>query len=163
MPVSGGCQRSTLRYQTDIAAIHDPVAEPVSAFLRMSRVMPGGSRRGYRAGMKHVTFGDKSLFMGDDAADCLLEYSRLLADAARADTVTVRAIGSDGNTVDAAFLLNEASVLVIESTNSTVEPPGNDEAVQYMQERIDALQNPPEAQTEEPRGLSQYDDIDLSD
>jgi hypothetical protein len=113
--------------------------------------------------MKHVTFGDKSLLMGDDAADCLLEYSRLLADGARADTVSVRAIGSDGNTVDAAFLLNEASVLVVESTNSTTEAPENEEAVRYMQERIDALQNPPEAQAEEPRGHSQYDDIDLSE
>jgi hypothetical protein len=113
--------------------------------------------------MKHVTFGDKSLFMGDDAADCLLEYSRLLADATRADTVTIQAIGSDGNTVDAAFLLNEASVLVVESTNSTLEPPSNEEAVRYMQERIDALQNPPEAQAEDVPGVSQYDDIDLSD
>jgi hypothetical protein len=112
--------------------------------------------------MKHVTFGDKSLLMGDDAADCLLEYSRLLADSSGADTVTVRAIGTDGNTVDAAFLLNENSILVVESTNSATEAPGNDEAVRYMQERIDSLRNPPQAQTEEARGISQFDDIDLS-
>ena len=56
--------------------------------------------------MKHVTFGDKALLMGDDAADALLEYARLLSDTDAADSVTLRAISPDGNTVEASFLLN---------------------------------------------------------
>jgi hypothetical protein len=46
--------------------------------------------------MKHVSYADKSLFMGDDAADTLLEYARLVADNERADTVTLRSISTDG-------------------------------------------------------------------
>ncbi|KQZ86062.1 hypothetical protein ASD56_07305 [Microbacterium sp. Root166] len=111
--------------------------------------------------MKHVTYAEKSLLMDDEAADSLLEYARVLALASRADTVSVRAIGSDGNTVDAAFLLNEASIMIVESTNSTVEAPDNREAVQYMQERIDRLRNPRGAEAEEEGDLLRHGDIDL--
>ena len=107
--------------------------------------------------MKHVMFAEKSLLMGDEEADCLLEYARLLADNSRADTVTVRAISPDGNTIDAAFLLNAASVMMAESTNSTMEAPPNDEAVQYMQERIDRLRHPPRAHSETAKSDQDYD------
>jgi hypothetical protein len=92
--------------------------------------------------MKHVNFGDKSLLMGDDAADSLLEYASLLAQDSSADTVTVQAVGPDGNTVDVALLLNSSSIMAVESTNSTMDAPENTEAVRYMQERIDRLQTP---------------------
>jgi hypothetical protein len=107
--------------------------------------------------MKHVMFAEKSLLMGDEVADCLLEYARLLAENSRADSVTIRAISPDGNTIDAAFLLNAATVMMIESTNSTVEPPGNEEAVKYMQDRIDQILHPPTARAEEAAGVRDYD------
>jgi hypothetical protein len=110
--------------------------------------------------MKHVTVAEKSLLMGDDVADCLLEYSRLLGQDSQVDAVTVRGIGPDGNTVDVSILLNAATMLVIESTNTTVEAPGNDEAVRYMQERIDRIINPPEARPE-PSG--ETFDFDIED
>ena len=50
--------------------------------------------------MKHVTFAEKSLLMGDDAADTLLEYARVLGDHDRVDTVALRSISPDGNTVE---------------------------------------------------------------
>lgn len=111
--------------------------------------------------MKHVTFAEKSLLMGDDAADCLLEYARVLAETTGADTVTVTAIGTDGNTVDAAFLLNSSSVMVIESTNSATEPPDNSEAVRYMQDRIDRLLHPREVQPSSDRDGYDYDIADF--
>jgi hypothetical protein len=111
--------------------------------------------------MKHVTYAEKSLLMGDDAADCLLEYARVLALATRADTVTVRAIGMDGNTVDAAFLLNETSNMIVESTNSEIDAPDNDEAVRYMQQGIDRLRNPKGAQAEHEDDLLRHGDLDL--
>jgi hypothetical protein len=92
--------------------------------------------------MKHVTFADKSLLMGDDAADVLLEYARLIADTSGADSVTVRAISPDGNTVDAGFLLNANSILMIESTNSEIEAPDNSEIVQEIRGRIEAITRP---------------------
>jgi hypothetical protein len=110
--------------------------------------------------MKHVTFGEKSLLMDDDAADSLIDYARLLAIASSADTVTVRAIGSDGNTVDAAFLLNQSTVLVVESTNSTVVPPRNDEAVRYMEERMDRLTHPRSAPSDDPDDILHLEDFD---
>jgi hypothetical protein len=107
--------------------------------------------------VKHVTFADKTLLMGDDAADCLLEYSRLLGDASRVDTVTVRAVGPDGNTVDVSLLLNSSSTLIIESTNSTMQPPDNNEAVRYMQSRIDSIRNPPDAHSQAAGGTYDFD------
>jgi hypothetical protein len=107
--------------------------------------------------MKHVMFAEKSLLMGDEVADCLLEYARLLGENSSTDTVTIRAISPDGNTIDAAFLLNGASVMLIESTNSTVDPPPNDEAVQYMQDRIEQILNPPQAQTRQGSNHQDYD------
>lgn len=107
--------------------------------------------------MKHVMFAEKSLLMDDEAADCLLEYARLLAETSHADSVSLRAISPDGNTVEGRFLLNAASVMLVESTNSEVEPPENAEAVQYMTERIEALKNPPESQPES--GDREADDI----
>jgi hypothetical protein len=92
--------------------------------------------------MKHVTYGEKAHLMGDDAADTLLEYARLLSDTSAADTVTLRAISPDGNTVDASFLLNANTVMLVESTNSEVAAPDNEEAVREMRERINEITRP---------------------
>jgi len=100
--------------------------------------------------MKHVSFGDKSLFMGDDAAEALLEYARLISEAATADSVTVSCISHDGNTVEASFLLNANTVLIVETTNSELDPPDNAEAVQEMRDRINAMSRPVNAQPGEP-------------
>lgn len=111
----------------------------------------------YCADMKHVTYGEKSVLMGDEAADTLLEYSRILADNQKADTVTLQAISPDGNTVDASFLLNASTVLMIESTNSEVQPPDTTEAVAEIQDRIDAVTRPTTAPSEEPWQHVDYD------
>jgi hypothetical protein len=107
--------------------------------------------------MKHVSYADKSLFIGDDAADTLLEYARLVADNQRADTVTLRSISSDGNTVEASFLLDASTILMVETTNSEMEPPDNSEAVKDMKERIDAITRPVSVDSQEPP----YVDYDL--
>ncbi len=108
-------------------------------------------------------FGEKSLLMGDEIADSVLEYARLLGAEAGTDTVTVHAIGADGNTVDVALLLNSSSVMVVESTNSDVEPPDNDEAARYVHERIDRLRTPPEARSEDRAGDFELHDLDIPD
>ena len=65
--------------------------------------------------MKHVTFGETSLLMRDDAADPLMEYARQLSDNDQADTVTLRSISPAGNTVEASFLLSDSTNLIVES------------------------------------------------
>lgn len=107
--------------------------------------------------MKHVTYGEKSLFMGDDAADVLLEYARLVADTGRADTVTLRSISPDGNTVEASFLLNVSTVLMTESTHSNVEPPDNSASVEDIRERIAAIERPAAMPAEEAWDRPDYD------
>lgn len=99
--------------------------------------------------MKQVTYADKSVLMGDDAADVLLEYARLLADNGRADSVTLRAISPDGNTVHTSFLLGPSAAMLVESTNSDIRVPDNDDTVADMKERIAAIARPAPAATEE--------------
>ena len=96
--------------------------------------------------MKHVTYGDKSLLIDDDAADWLMEYARALGSAHLTDTVTLRAIGVDGNEVSATFLLNAGTELMTESASTTAQAPPNDEIVGYMQERTRLILTPPQGQ-----------------
>ena len=114
----------------------------------------------YVPAMKHLTFAEKSLLVTDDAADLLLEYARVLAQHSAVDTVKIQAVGPDGNTVEVSFLLNSRSTMVVETTNSTVQPPDNAEAVRYMLERVQRLLQPP-AVTPEP--VSEAFDYDLAD
>src|SRR3954447_9517748 len=102
-------------------------------------------RADYSRRMKHVTFGEKTLLLGDDAADTLLEYARVLANASAADSVTLTAIGPDGNTVEVSFLVNASTELLIESTNNELPAPDNADAVREMRERINAYTRPSSA------------------
>lgn len=97
--------------------------------------------------MKHVSYADKPVLVGDDAADTLIEYARALAENGGADTVTLRAVSPDGNSVEATYLLNSSTILMVETTNSDLEPPDNAEVVRSMRDRIEALDRPlsPEA------------------
>jgi hypothetical protein len=100
--------------------------------------------------MKHVKYADKALLVDDDTADALIEYARVLADNGGADTVTLRAISPDGNTVEATFLLNGSTVLMIESTNSEVSPPRNDDITAELRDRIAAIDRPASAEAQSP-------------
>ena len=93
--------------------------------------------------MMHVTFADKSLLVGDDVAGLLLEYATAIADRGRADQVTIRAIGSDGNEVDVHMLLDSGTIIAAESTNTTANPPVNRDNIEDLRRRIDRLVSPP--------------------
>jgi hypothetical protein len=98
--------------------------------------------------MKHVKYAEKSVLVGDDAADTLMEYARVIGDNGGADTVTLEVISPDGNVVEATFLLNGSTEMMIESTNADINPPDNAAAVREMQERIDAIARPSQLQPE---------------
>jgi hypothetical protein len=89
--------------------------------------------------MMHLTFADKSLLIGDDAAHAVLDYATALADRGRADQVTVRAIGDDGNEVEVSLVLDAGTIIAAETTNSTIEPPDNDFMVADIRRRIGRL------------------------
>jgi hypothetical protein len=92
--------------------------------------------------MKHVTFADKSLLTGDETADLLMQYAQLLSERGGSDVVTVRAVSQDGNGVDASFLLNQATNLMVESASTDASEPDNEAAVAYLRGRIEELNRP---------------------
>ena len=117
--------------------------------------------RGDARRMKHVTYAEKSLLMDDESAETLIEYAAALASSGGADRVRLRAVGSDGNDVEVEFLLNSATVLIVESASARLEPEPNPAAVRWMKSKMDRIKNPPSAQTEMPSSLDQFDfDLD---
>ena len=96
--------------------------------------------------MKHVTTADKSLLLGDEAAVMLVEYAALLGQRQTADDVHLRAYGDDGDPVDVIFLLNAGTSLMVESSESRVPEPDNAEGLEYMRQRIEAINSPPNVQ-----------------
>src|ERR1700712_3832141 len=86
--------------------------------------------------MQHITFGDKSLLVGDEVADTLLEYAALLTDEESGDTIKVSAISSDGDEVTASFLVGPGVSMMAESTHSSLPEPDNTDAVEYMKEAM---------------------------
>ena len=89
--------------------------------------------------MKHLQFGAKSLFVGDEAADLLIDYGAQVAQQKSGDRVDLRGFSSEGNRITTSFLLNGGTSLVAETTSMTFEEPDNVEAVAYMRGRIEAL------------------------
>src|SRR4051794_12068384 len=92
----------------------------------------------YRRGVKHVTMADKSLMLGDEAADLLIDYAALLAQIGSGDRVELRALGTQGELVDVVFLLNSGTVLLAETSPSVMEEPDNSEGIAYLRSRIES-------------------------
>lgn len=90
--------------------------------------------------MMHLTADDKSLLVGDVAAETLLRYAALLGRTGSADTVHLHAIGPDGSEVVVVLLLNSGTSLIAETTDSSLPDPQNDDAVAYMTERLSAFE-----------------------
>lgn len=109
--------------------------------------------------MKHVTTADKSLLIGDEAAETLIAYATLLGQNQSADDVTLSAYGADGDPVEVTFLLNNGTTLLIESSESEVPEPDNGEALVDLRERMRLLQSPPTVQPEtDVPAASEWDD-----
>jgi hypothetical protein len=98
--------------------------------------------------MKHVTTADKSLLIGDEAAELLISYAALLGQQNSADDVTLSAWGADGDPVEVTFLLNAGTTLLVESSESTVPEPDNREAIVDLKERMRRITSPPLVQPE---------------
>jgi hypothetical protein len=99
----------------------------------------------YSAAVKHLTMADKSLLVGDQAADTVARYAALLAQHNGGDTVDLHAVSSDGDEVDATLVLNSGTSLIVETTHSNLPEPDNTTAIEYMQGKIQLLESPPVA------------------
>jgi hypothetical protein len=106
--------------------------------------------------MKHLMISDKSLVVGDEVADALIDYATLIAGTGRADNVTLQAIAADGASVEATILLDSGTNLVSESVDSRAEEPDNAAAVHELKQRIAALRDGTGG--ESPRSLGEWGD-----
>jgi hypothetical protein len=105
--------------------------------------------------MKHLTLAEKSLLVGDDIADLLMEYAALLGQIDSADTVEVTAYGADGDPVEVTFLLNAGLGILSETSHATVPEPDNRKAEEYIRQRISLIKSPPNAEPVTEPPLSQ--------
>jgi hypothetical protein len=94
--------------------------------------------------MKHVTYAEKTLLVGDDMADAMLEYAAQLATDGDGDALDVRAISGDGDEVVATFLLGGGVPLMAETTTSTLPEPDNAELVERVRADIARRRRPAE-------------------
>lgn len=95
-----------------------------------------GVRTAYGAGMRHVTLGDRSLLVGNEAADLLLDYAALVAQLSRGDSVRMNALAADGEPVAVGVLLNSGSSMLVESSGSVLPEPDNAAAIAYLRGRL---------------------------
>ena len=95
--------------------------------------------------MKHLTYADKSLLMGDEAADILIEYAAALARRGDADSVYVNAVGEDGDEVVATLLLDAGAPIMAETSHTSLPEPDNSQIIGYIRERLGRFRSPPAA------------------
>jgi hypothetical protein len=86
--------------------------------------------------VKHVWFGQKAIFLGDDAADALVAYAAHVAQLRTGDSVDMRGINTEGNEVTTTFLLNAGTTLTTETTSFNLTEPDNAAALEYIRGRI---------------------------
>jgi hypothetical protein len=97
----------------------------------------------------HLTFSDKNLLVGDELAQVLIDYTAALASAKLGDSVTVNAIGADGDAVKAMLLLDTGAPVMAETTHSDLPEPDNDAVVEYMKLKTLELEPPRAASVQE--------------
>jgi hypothetical protein len=111
--------------------------------------------------MKHLTFADKDLLVGDEAADLLLEYAAELAKRGDADTVRLHAFNGTGDEVIATFLLDAGAPLMAETSHSGMDEPDNAEAIEYMRARMKAMAAPAAAIADDTEDHFSTDEYEL--
>jgi hypothetical protein len=86
--------------------------------------------------MKHLWFGQKAVFVGDDAADALVAYAAHVAQLRTGDSIDMRGINTEGNEITTTFLLNAGTTLTAETTSINLPEPDNEAAIGYIRDRI---------------------------
>lgn len=111
--------------------------------------------------MKHLTYSDRSVLVGDEAADAITQYAATLARHNSADAVVLNVLDSFGDEVEATFLLNVSAVLFAEGTHSVLPEPDNAQAVVEMRHQIQALDDSGNGQSRNERFPDRCIDLDL--
>jgi hypothetical protein len=85
--------------------------------------------------MKHLTYSDKKLVVGDEAADVLISYATMLANRGDADAVRFATLRDD-DVVMVTVLLSTGAPLMAEPSHNDRPEPDNSIVVDYMRERL---------------------------
>ncbi|MCU1569373.1 MAG: hypothetical protein JWR33_114 [Naasia sp.] len=109
-----------------------------------------------------MTFADKDLLIGDEAAMVLLEYAAALSRSGQADTVTLQAYSGDGDEVEASFLLTQGTPIMAETSHNKLPEPDNAGAIEYMQRGLMRLSSPSPVMPEHDAMPDNYEDLELS-
>jgi hypothetical protein len=86
--------------------------------------------------VKHVLFGSKSVFLGDTAAETLLDYAAHVARIRTGDRVDLRGYSDEGSEMTVSLVLDPGVVLAAETTDLPFADRDNDDAIAYMRERM---------------------------
>lgn len=108
--------------------------------------------------MKRVMYSEKSLLMGDEVVNLMMEYAVVLARTSSADQIDVEAITAEGERVTATFLMGPATIMVAETTQSSYPEPENGAVVSYLREQIGLIKEPPLAHGLDDAGIVGFDD-----
>lgn len=85
--------------------------------------------------MRHLSYGEKSVFVSDGVADALMELARVLSEEGRSETVTVDAVTETGHLVRVTLLLTPATGLIAESTDAVFALPADGGVVDALRAR----------------------------
>lgn len=99
-----------------------------------------------------LTYAEATWLVGDDAAQAIIDYAVALGRTGSADSIEFAALGPQGALERVTFLIGPATMMTMESTDSTAEEPENSLAIATIRERLARIQPPsPVASTDRPR------------
>jgi hypothetical protein len=89
--------------------------------------------------MKRITYGNRSVLIGDFAAQALIAYGTALADTGRADQVTLSVLDGGDAVHEVTFVLSRGMNLSSESSAFTLPEPDNADVVAMLEDRTALL------------------------
>ncbi|WP_210509103.1 hypothetical protein [Naasia sp. SYSU D00057] len=111
--------------------------------------------------MKHITFADKTLLVGDEVADLLVAYCTALANAQKADSVEVHGFSATGEEVVASFVFTSGSSLMAESVHTSLPDPDNKDALEHIRDGMAKLRGASAGVPDDPTPPNAYVEFDL--
>ncbi|OUE23123.1 hypothetical protein BFL37_14280 [Clavibacter michiganensis] len=98
-----------------------------------------------------MTYAARTLLVGDEMADVMMEWSAALAADGAAEALTVVAIGRDGDDVVATFQLGAGSPVMVGTSATTLPEPDNAGVVARLRALLDRRATPRPIVSEPPR------------
>ena len=110
--------------------------------------------------MKNLTYGTRSLLVGDDAADVVLRYAATLGRRHGSDSISLAAINSDGDEITAVMLVNASPALIVETSPSSYREPDNAAVIAHLETQLHTLEHVPAGRKLDPRdAASSFDEV----